>query len=217
MARETPKLSRVEIVGAWLGLWEPPRDARVPPVPWRTLALALLALAAVGGAAAAVIAPRVDDAKDRSSARERAALAERAAARRARTIREQRPRRGAAAGADSRGEVLTAVEAAIGADARKRFNPRARAAICDPVIGADLAADRVGYECTSAIRDIVGAGEQEGAIGTLAIPFRAVVDHRARTYVFCKVNPPPSEQVIPDPRTIVRLPRACRAPRPAPS
>jgi hypothetical protein len=69
----------------------------------------------------------------------------------------------------------------------------------------------VAYDCVSAIRDIVGAGEQEGAQGVLGIPFRAVVDWDRNAYAFCKVNPPPGEQIIPDPRSIVRLPRACRA------
>ena len=39
-----------------------------------------------------------------------------------------------------------------------------------------------------------------------------VVFDRGR-YAFCKTNPPPGEQVIPDPRRIVRLPRPCRGPR----
>ncbi|HWT91918.1 MAG TPA: hypothetical protein VN238_02905, partial [Solirubrobacteraceae bacterium] len=59
-----PKLSPFEVVGAWLGVWTPPRDARVPPVPWRALALWMLALLVIGGAAYAAIAPQVDEAKD---------------------------------------------------------------------------------------------------------------------------------------------------------
>jgi hypothetical protein len=69
----------------------------------------------------------------------------------------------------------------------------------------------VAYDCTSAVRDIVGAGEQEGARGVLAIPFRAVIDFDRRRYAFCKVSPPPAEQVVPDPRGVVPLPQACRS------
>jgi hypothetical protein len=163
----------------------------------------------VGGAATALIAPRIDDAKQTRAAREQRGLDARAAARRERIRREQQPRFGTATG-DRRIEMVIAIEAAIGADARRRFNPRARTATCEPAAGADAAAMRVPYDCISAVRDIVGAGQQEGARGTLGIPFRAVVDFAAGSYAFCKVNPPPGEQVIPDPRKLVELPRACR-------
>ena len=49
-----------------------------------------------------------------------------------------------------------------------------------------------------------------GTRGSLGIPYRAVLDFGRARYAFCKVNPPPGEQVIPDPRKIVELPRACR-------
>jgi hypothetical protein len=205
-----PKLSRAEIVGAWLGIWTPPRDAEVPPVPWRRIGIAALAALLVGGAALALIAPRIDRAKDERAAREQSERAARAALRRAILRAEQTPRFGRAAG-DRRAEVLQGVEEAIGRDARRRFSPNARPATCEPVAGADAAAARVAFECFSSIRDIVG-GEGQGAIGSLAIPFRAVVDFDRHRYAFCKVNPPPGEQILPDPRDVVELPRACRSP-----
>lgn len=209
MVKELPKATRLEIVGAWLGIWTPPRDAQIPPVPWRRLAIGAAAILVVGGAAIAISAPLIDAAKDRSAAREQRGLDERRAARRERIRREQVPRTGTATG--SRAEVLAAVAVAIGADARARFNPKARPATCEPAPGKDPAADRVAYDCLSAVRDIVGAGEQKGAHGVLGIPFRAVVDFDRHRYAFCKVNPPPGEQVIPDPRDIVALPEACEA------
>ena len=51
MGAPQDRLSRWEVLGAWLRLWTPPREAVVPPVPWRKVA--------VGGAlvlAAAVVA-----------------------------------------------------------------------------------------------------------------------------------------------------------------
>src|SRR3712207_7944463 len=32
---EEHRLSRWEVLGAWLRLWTPPREVEVPPVPWR--------------------------------------------------------------------------------------------------------------------------------------------------------------------------------------
>lgn len=206
---ERPKLSRLEVLGAWLHVWTPPRDARVPPIPWRRIGVVTLAGLFVLGAAASIIGPAIDDAKDDRATRERREVALRAEARRERIRVEQQPRFGDLRAADNRTEQLAAIETAIGADARERFSPRARPATCEPAPGEDVAARRLAYACLSAIRDIVGAGEQEGARGQLGIPYRAVVDFEALEYAFCKVNPPPGEQVIPDPRRIVELPPEC--------
>jgi hypothetical protein len=209
VVKDEPKLSRFEVLGAWLNLWTPPRDVHVPPIPWRTIAIGALVAVVVLGAAAAVIVPAIDESKDERSAREQRALEQRQAARRERLRIEQRPRLGRLEAGASRGEQLAAIEAAIGRDAKARFSPRARPATCEPAAGEDPGADRVAYACLSGVRDIVGAGEQEGARGTLGIPYRSIVDFGAGRYAFCKVNPPPGEQVIPDPRRIVELPKAC--------
>ena len=78
------------------------------------------------------------------------------------------------------------------------------------LLPALAAAERVAYDCVSEVRAIIGAGDEAGARGSLGIPFRAVLHFGRGRYAFCKVNPPPGEQVIPDPRKIVELPRACR-------
>jgi hypothetical protein len=39
-----------------------------------------------------------------------------------------------------------------------------------------------------------------------------VVDYRHYTYAWCKVEGIPGEGMIPDPRKLVALPRACQAP-----
>ena len=206
-----PKLSRFEVLGAWLGVWTPPRDAHVPPIPWRRIGIGALVALVVGGTAIALIAPRIDEAKDQRAARDQRARDERAALRAAIVRAEQTPRLGTARG-DSRSEALLAVEVAIGRDARRRFSPKARAATCEPVAGADRAAGRVAYECFAPVRDIVAGGGDP--VGALAIPFRAVVDFERGRYAFCKVNPPPGEQIVPDPRRVVELPRVCRSPVP---
>jgi hypothetical protein len=202
------KVTRLEILGAWLGVWTPPRDAEIPPIPWRKVGLIALATVVVCGTALALIAPRIDDAKDERSARDQRELAERTALRRAIIRAEQVPRTGRATG--DRGQVMQIVAAAVGRDARKRFSTNARAATCEPVPGTDATAARVAFDCHAPIREIVQGGGR--TIGSLAIPFRAVVDFDRGRYAFCKVNPPPGEQIIPDPRSVIELPRACRTP-----
>lgn len=63
-----PRLSRWEIIGAWLHIWTPPRGVEVPPVPVRKLAVgaALLALIAVG--IYLLAAPDVEHSKQRYAA-----------------------------------------------------------------------------------------------------------------------------------------------------
>ncbi|HWT93046.1 MAG TPA: hypothetical protein VN238_08630, partial [Solirubrobacteraceae bacterium] len=88
---------------------------------------------------------------------------------------------------------------------------------CEPAPGADEGAVRVAYDCFSSVREIVGAADQEGARGQLAIPFRAVVDFAAGRYAFCRMNPIPGEQVIPDPRKQIPVDPACRIPARGPA
>ena len=207
-----PRLTRFEVLGTWLGLWTPPREAHVPPVPWPRVALtaSLLAMAAV--LAVVVIAPAIEAAKEERSASEQRAEDRARSERRARQRLEQQPRTGRLAGSGgSRLQALAGVEQAIGRDARERFSPRAGQATCEVTAGADATASRVPYDCLSAVREIVGAGAQQGARGQLGIPYRAVLDFERRTYAFCKLNPIPGERVVPDPRDLVELPLACRS------
>jgi len=208
-ARPAVRAGRLETLGAWLHLWTPARDREVPPVPWRAVAVRGGAVLVVAGLAAGLIAPRIQDAKEQAAARDRREAATAAAAFRARQTREQAPRRGPLP-RGGRAAAVSRVEARIGADARARFDPRYRAAACEPAPGETAGGGRVAYDCFVALREIVGAGAQAGARGQLGLPYRAVIDHRARRYAFCKTNPPPGERLVPDPRKLVELPAACR-------
>jgi hypothetical protein len=208
--RDPTKAGRLETLGAWLHVWTPPRDVEIPPVPWGRVVAGAAALAVLAGLVALFVAPRSTTRRPSGPPASSASLDARAAVRRQRLVEQQRARFGRAEG--DRPAVMADVEDAIGADARARFDPDARRASCEPSPGVDPAARRVAFDCVSGIRDIVGAADQEGARGLLAIPFRAVVDFERGTYAFCKVNPPPGEQVIPDPRKIVALPPPCRIP-----
>src|SRR5688572_10487627 len=94
--RQRRRASLPEVVGAWLRVWTPPRDVEVPPVPVRRLAIGGFAALVLIAAAAALIAPRIDESKERTAAaeaRERGAALD---ARRRRIIAQQQPRRGEA-------------------------------------------------------------------------------------------------------------------------
>jgi len=229
------RASAPETLGAWLRVWTPPRDVEVAPPPGRrTLAIGGVLALVVLGVAAAVIVPAIDDSKDRAAAREARAAAERKAASRRRTIAEQRPRRLALAslrppsGAPAarriaaRAALLERAEAAISADARERaaageLEGRPRGTECEPYPKRDpgdgperhLDATRGVYNCLVFVRAIA-ATETNGG-GQLGYPFRAVLDFERYSATWCKTNPVPGERVVPDPRTVIELPPACRA------
>ena len=229
------KASLPETIGAWLKLWTPPRDVEVPPVPVRGLliggALALLLLAG----AAALIVPAIDDSKERSAAADAREAAERRAESRRRQIAEQRPRTLAAtelrpaSGAPeaerlaARAALLRRAESAISDDARARADAgelegRPQGADCEPYPkrsdradwpDRDPGAARGVYDCLVFVRAIASTDTNIG--GKLGYPFRAVLDFRRFSVAWCKTNPVPGERVVPDPRTVLELPKACRA------
>src|SRR5215212_3961205 len=92
--RDPTRLSRFEVLGAWLHVWTPHRDAEVPPVPVRRiLTWTLVGLLVLGGASLLVV-PAIQDARRRGDARDARALAARQAAERRAIERAQRPRHG---------------------------------------------------------------------------------------------------------------------------
>jgi hypothetical protein len=46
--------------------------------------------------------------------------------------------------------------------------------------------------------------------GSIGYPFRAVLHYDTATYAFCRTEQFPGEQLIPDPRTVVEIPKACQ-------
>ncbi|CAA9538093.1 MAG: hypothetical protein AVDCRST_MAG85-4328 [uncultured Solirubrobacteraceae bacterium] len=219
------KATKLETLGAWLGLWTPPRGVAVAPIPWRKVVLVAAALAFVAVATALTIAPAIDDAKNEGNEQRQRELDQRAAARRARLAKMQEPRFGtipvagereaggsarSADGAEGRrARALSAVGDAIGRDARERFSPKARQATCVVAPGVDADAANVAYNCFSATTAVEGAGDQDGARGSLGYPYRAVIDFSRRRYAFCRTNPQPSEKALADPRKVAGLPSEC--------
>jgi type II secretory pathway pseudopilin PulG len=212
------RLGRMEVLGAWLRLWTPPRDAVVPPVPRRAIAVATVVLVAVLGVAAALLLPGV--AADRRAARERAerAQAERHAAFLASVDREQRPRirsgrrdpgPGAPAGrrVAARQALVAAAAAGIERDARGRTPKRIDGVECEPfprtVNGTppatDLARTAAAYDCVA-----VTSRFENGIIG---MSFRLVADFQRGSIAWCRIVPLGDRDRLTHP-----LPGACRQP-----
>jgi hypothetical protein len=203
-----------EIVGAWLRVWTPPRDVEVPPVPWRKLGVATVVGLVICGAAAAVIVPAIDRGKERRAARERAQTAAGNAAERRRILHEQIPRHARAPGLrPSRTALLARVERDISRDAAARVRAGelqgpVGATSCRPTPNARPRPGRAVFDCLTVVRQVLASGASGG--GAIGYPFRAVVDWRTFAYTWCKTNPVPAELEVPDPRTVVELPAACR-------
>jgi hypothetical protein len=221
---QPPKANVLEILGAWLGVWTPPRDVEIPPIPRRWAAALAAGVLVVVALVLLVVMPAIDSDKQADADRRAKAAAAAKLRRDAVARRDQVPRTGGdpelapASTREDRRRLVADVEAAITADANARFaartvSSRTRSTDCEPYLGGtpadeDLARTTGAYDCTALIREIKG----QGNAGRLGYPFRAIVDFPAASWVFCKVNPIPSEQSLPDPRTIVPLPDACRAP-----
>ena len=203
------KATKLETLGAWLGLWTPPRGVVVPPVPWRRVGLLAVALTVIGAIGAVTVAPAIDDAKDEGNEQRQRELDQRAAERRARLAEMQKPRFGTLPRTEERALALTTIGKDIGEDARERFSPKAQRATCVVAPGVEDDAPKVAYNCFSATTAVEGAGDQEGARGSLGYPYRAIVDFQRRRYAFCRINPQPSEKALADPRKVVGLPPEC--------
>lgn len=201
------RLTRWEILSAWLGLWKP-RDVEVPPVPRRKLAIGGALLAVLLVVVAAVAIPAIESGKEEGAAREQREADEARAAERRRLRADQAAHRGRGR-AGSEAALLRSVQASIEADARARvragtLEEKVRRVVCDP---GRRAGSRRSYNCTAVTSDIPATGTN--VPGRVGYPFVAVVDLETGRYAWCKTNPPPGERVIPDPRDVVALPREC--------
>ncbi|HEX8745000.1 MAG TPA: hypothetical protein VF712_17885 [Thermoleophilaceae bacterium] len=221
--REPTRLTRLEVLSAWLGLWKP-RDVEVPPVPKRKLAIGAVVVVVMLAGATALAVPAIRSGKDEAAERDARESAAARAAERRRLRADQAAHRGRGAPAPDRAarlRLLERVRRSVAADARRRV---AAGALDGPILGVrcragarsrvdgvgpeeDLSRSRGSYDCTAVTREIPrGPRNVPGALGH---PFVAVVDFRSGRYSWCKTNPVPGERVIPDPRDVVELPREC--------
>ena len=217
---EDRRLGRLEVLGAWLGVWTPPRGAAVPPVPWRAISVAgaVLAIALLVGAA--LLVPSIVGDRERADERAREAAMLRHAQALEAADREQRPRigRGAAdPGAEAsrtrrlraRTALLAIAQSGLREDAAARGDGRIQGLDCEPFPRGSaprppvemLSVKRAVYQCV-AVTSRFGEGGQRGVIG---IPFRLVADFAAGRYAFCRVVPLADRDRLAHP-----LPDACR-------
>jgi hypothetical protein len=222
--QSSPRIGRWGTLGAWLGIWTPPRGAAVPPVPWRRIigvgAALLIALAAT----TLVVLPRASE--NRDSARQRAlrAEAERHAAFLQSVDREQRPGRGqgrrdpgprAEPGRRTvaRTALLDSARSRIRIDAAHRTGKRIRGVACEPfprILNArqpaeDLVRGAAAYDCVAVTAEF-GDRSTPGGKGVIGIPFRLAVRFGTGTFAWCRIVPLADRDRLAHP-----LPAACRA------
>jgi hypothetical protein len=215
-----------EIVGVWLHVWTAPRDVEIPPVPWRKLALWTTVGVVALGVALAIMIPRINTGKAERTAQAAAQQARAQKANRARVVKLQQPRTGGfadlkpAAGATTaevagaRQQLVVSVESAITADAEKRAAAGEISKIqgpttCTHTAGTPTTGTVGVFDCYTVVRKVPKV--RTNLSGSIGYPFRAVLDYKHFTYAFCRTEQFPGEQLIPDIRTVVRLPAACRA------
>jgi hypothetical protein len=217
----------LEIIGAWLHIWVPPRDAVVPPIPWKKLALGFAAGAVVVGIALAILIPRINTSKAQTAARDAAERRQALAKNRARITREQAPHHGAAVSllpaahasaaeqAAAKAKLMDHVRADIVADAHARAAAGEMHDVvgepeCQPTPGTTDTGTYGVYDCFLETHAVpAGTKNVPGAIG---YPFRAVVDFKTYTYNWCKTENIPGELMIQAPKDVTLLPPACQKP-----
>jgi hypothetical protein len=221
------RASVLEILGAWLHIWTAPRDVEVPPIPWRKVAVLTGVGALVVGIALAVMIPRINEGKAERARADAAKEAQVRAANRERVIKLQQPRTGRfvalkpeknaspAEVASARARFLSSVQTAITADAQKRAAAGEISRVQGPTTCTRAAGTRASgpvgvFDCYTVVRKVPKV--KTNVAGSIGYPFRAVVNYDAATYAFCRTEQFPGEQLIPDPRTVVQLPAACRPP-----
>lgn len=222
------KANAFEILGAWLHVWTPPRDVRIPPVPWRKLAIGTGIGAVVVGIALAILVPRIDDSKQQTAA-ETAAFKERArAANVARINASQKAKFGdaksllPAAGAspaeieNAKAQLMDKVEADMYADAQARgkageIKPVTAPPVCERAQGTPTTGPVGVFNCFIQTTPITqGKRNMAGALG---YPFRTVVHYDTFTYAWCKAELVPGEKLVVDAASAPLLPEACRPPK----
>ncbi|MEA2425399.1 MAG: hypothetical protein QOH13_1809, partial [Thermoleophilaceae bacterium] len=195
------RLSRWEILGAWLHVWTPPKGLDVPPVPWRKVGLYGAGTAVVVVIGALLIIPPLNHGK-RAGAAERARKEAAAlATEHARLSADQRVHTlllSPSGGTPAEPVMVAALERAITTDARGRAK---RGTIKGPVLttGCERAGAAVVqfpqsrvYKCF--VKTATGLRGQGSDILGTGYPFIATIYTKAGKAAWCKENPQPDEK-----------------------
>lgn len=217
---QLPRAGRVETLGHWLGVWTAPRDRYVPPPPTRKLVAGGIVALLVIGAAIALGAHFIDQAKDRAAARRAREHAALVAHEKARLRVDQAPHVGRAPSGASRAALIGDLERAIRADTAVRFRhgllpDRVESVACQPFVRPAVAnppqpppgAKTGRYECVAVTGQAGGTAHSVGA--QVGYPVWARVDFRAKSWIYCKVNRRPGEMGTGAELAFVPLTPAC--------
>lgn len=204
-----PRLTRWEIVGAWLHVWTAPKGVEVPPIPWRKLAIGFVLLAIVVGIGLALIIPPLQKGKREGAARVAREQAAAVAAEVKRLTADQKLHTAIApAGAD----LVKALDRAITADAKARV---ARGTLQGSIVGTrcDIAGRYAVryphsqvYKCLASTGNFKGEGKDVLAGG---YSFVATIYTNTRKLAWCKENPQPGEKTRGHGLAHVRLSAVC--------
>jgi hypothetical protein len=176
---------------------------------WGRIGVGLLPFVVV--ALILLLAPGIDESKDRRAESERQQRAQQAAERVAQLRAEQRPRfeRGTPAGRDlaARASLVASVPIAVQADARQRVAAGAldgpiRSVECEPYPrtvdgrGAHLDPSQTTgrYSCLAVTRNAPATERNEGS--SIGHPYRVLVHFDTGRFAFCKVSGRPGEGSI---------------------
>jgi hypothetical protein len=216
---DRPRATRWEILGARLRIWTPPRDADIPPVSRRAVALSISALALAVVLAVTVIAPALDRSKERAAAQERRTHSAFVTRERARLIADQRALRSRAPAvarlyaAGRRAAAGTALLADVRAHVDRDVRARVASGELDGPIRdvrcndrGDEPGARARLDCLAVTATLVRPG---GRTVYLGHPFVVAASLRDGRYTWCKANPRPGEGSAGQ-GTSVPLPAACR-------
>jgi hypothetical protein len=225
---EPVRIGRFETLGAWLGVWTPPKGASLPPVPKRKLAAGAAAIAVVIAAFAVWLVPQIEHGKRSAANMERRAATLLSTREQRRLAQDQRlheargvpPRHSGASELTRRQVLVHELERSITLDARQRA---AAGSLRGPVLATSCRSysrgrrapsarpsltEPVGrYECVAVTSAIPRSARN--VAGTLGYPFWARVDFRSYSYAWCKVNPPPGERGIGAATAAVGIPARC--------
>ncbi len=189
------RLTRWEIVGAWLHVWTPPKGLEVPPVPWRRLAVWAVVGSVVLGVASAIAIPGIEAGKSRGAADRARAASAAEAAERARLRVDQRVH---VATVSPGADLVRRLEAVITTDAQARARAKT---ITGPVLstkctptGAAVSAfpDSRVYKCF--VKTETAVPGQDGEVLATGYPFVATIYSKERRLAWCKQNPHADEK-----------------------
>jgi hypothetical protein len=182
-APDAPRAARWEIVGAWLKIWTPPRDVQVPPVPWRWVATAVVAVVALGVVVMLTVAPAIDSAKQRGAAKETREVAAARRAQQAFLLHQQRATKVTLKAGSLKRQVEAEVDAGARARVRTRELPARRVLNTECKGPVRVSGSRLRYSCL--------AVEYASSAGTrlkIGQPFVAILSRDRRSLTWCKVN-----------------------------